>query len=81
VGGYDVQKEPERAKKIISLVPDQPFLYQKLTGGEFLNFVADLYEVPLQLKERRIRQLLYLFEMNGKTFWSKSTLLGCSESW
>jgi ABC-2 type transport system ATP-binding protein len=64
VGGYDVQKEPERAKKIIGLVPDQPFLYQKLTGGEFLNFVADLYEVPLQLKERRIRELLYLFEMN-----------------
>lgn len=64
VGGYDIQKEPERAKKIIGLVPDRPFLYQKLTGGEFLNFVADLYEVPLEVKRRRIPEFLSLFEIN-----------------
>jgi len=64
VGGYDIQKEPEKAKKIIGLVPDQPFLYQKLTGGEFLNFVADLYEIPLEVKKRRIPELLSLFEIN-----------------
>ncbi|MFB0527878.1 MAG: ABC transporter ATP-binding protein, partial [bacterium] len=64
VGGYDIQREPERAKKIIGLVPDQPFLYQKLTGGEFLNFVAELYEIPLGVKKRRIPELLSLFEIN-----------------
>ena len=64
VGGYDIQKEPEKAKKIIGLIPDQPFLYQKLTGGEFLNFVADLYEIPLEVKKRRIPELLSLFEIN-----------------
>lgn len=64
VGGYDIQKEPEKAKKIIGLIPDQPFLYQKLTGGEFLNFVADLYELPLEAKKRRIPELLSLFEIN-----------------
>ncbi len=64
VGGYDIQKEPEKAKKIIGLIPDQPFLYQKLTGKEFLNFVADLYEIPLEVKKRRIPELLSLFEIN-----------------
>jgi len=64
VGGYDIQKEPERTKKIIGLVPDRPFLYQKLTGGELLNFVADLYEVPLDVKKRRIPELLSIFELN-----------------
>jgi len=64
VGGYDVQKEPEKAKRIIGLVPEHPFLYQKLTGGEFLNFVADLYEIPLETKEKRISDLLSLFEIN-----------------
>ena len=64
VGGYDIQKEPEIAKKIIGLVPDQPFLYQKLTGDEFLNFVADLYELPLEVKKRRIPELLSLFEID-----------------
>jgi len=64
VGGYDIQKEPEKAKKIIGLVPEHPFLYQKLTGGEFLNFVAELYEIPLETKKRRIAELLSLFEIN-----------------
>ena len=65
VGGYDIQKEPERAKKIIGLVPEHPFVYQKLTGDEFLNFVADLYELPLEVKKRRIPELLSLFEIDG----------------
>ena len=64
VGGYDIQKEPEKAKKIIGLVPEHPFLYQKLTGGEFLSFVADLYEIPFETKKRRIAELLSLFEIN-----------------
>lgn len=64
VGGYDIQKEPERAKKIIGLVPEHPFVYQKLTGDEFLNFVADLYELPLEVKKRRIPELLSLFEID-----------------
>ena len=65
VGGFDIVKEPESAKKIIGLVPDQPFLYRKLTGGEFMNFVADLYGVPVEVKKRRIPELLSLFEING----------------
>src|SRR5262245_62752008 len=43
VGGFDVQKEGDQARQLISYVPDQPFLYEKLTGREFLQFIADLY--------------------------------------
>src|SRR5947209_13830251 len=42
VGGFDVQSEGDRARQLISFVPDQPYLYEKLTGREFLQFIADM---------------------------------------
>lgn len=45
IGGIDMQKYPERAKRKIGFIPDRPYLYEKLTGMEFLKFTADLYEV------------------------------------
>ena len=46
VAGYDIQRHPEAAKRLISYVPDFPFLYDKLTPREFLRFVGELYELP-----------------------------------
>src|SRR5207302_10066571 len=43
VGGFDVGRDGARARALLSYVPDQPFLYEKLTGREFLHFVADMY--------------------------------------
>src|SRR5262245_15292290 len=43
VGGFDLQQEGEKARQLLSYVPDIPFLYEKLTGREFLQFVADMY--------------------------------------
>ncbi len=43
VGPYDVVKSPREASRLVGYVPDQPFLYDKLTGREFLAFVADMY--------------------------------------
>src|SRR5437879_798119 len=43
VGGFDMQAEGDKARQLISYVPDQPFLYEKLTGREFLQFIADMY--------------------------------------
>jgi len=43
IGGYDVQRQPLEAKRIIGFVPDKPFIYEKLTGREFLEFIQDLY--------------------------------------
>ncbi|MBI5581313.1 MAG: ABC transporter ATP-binding protein [Deltaproteobacteria bacterium] len=47
VGGIDLQAEPERAKRKIGFIPDRPYLYEKLTGLEFLRFTADIYGVPV----------------------------------
>lgn len=45
VAGFDIQKNPTEAKRLISYVPDFPFLYDKLTPREFLRFVGELYEM------------------------------------
>ena len=46
VAGYDLQRDPTAAKRLISYVPDFPFLYEKLTPREFLRFIGELYEMP-----------------------------------
>src|SRR2546421_12337738 len=46
IGGYDMRREGDQARKLLSYVPDQPFLYEKLTGREFLQFIADMYGLP-----------------------------------
>jgi ABC-2 type transport system ATP-binding protein len=45
VGGYDIEREPVKAKRLIGYIPDAPYLYEKLTPREFLRFIADLYGV------------------------------------
>ncbi len=59
IGGYDVQKEPLKAKFITGFIPDRPFLYEKLTATEFMHFVARLYE--MRDSAGRINELLELF--------------------
>lgn len=67
IGGIDVRKNPVAAKKIIGFVPDRPFLYEKLTGMEFLKFIADLYLVDPSILPRRSEELLRQF---GLWNWS-----------
>lgn len=53
VCGHDIEDDPRRAKQHIAYVPDQPFLYDKLTGREFINFTAQMYGVSAaDLKQR-----------------------------
>ena len=59
IGGYDVQKEPLKAKSITGFIPDRPYLYEKLTATEFMFFVARLYAMTDSRK--RIDELLGLF--------------------
>src|SRR5208282_260211 len=54
VAGIDVVKSPLEAKRRMGLVPDEPFVYPKLTGMEFLRFVGDLYGVSLDIQKKRI---------------------------
>jgi ABC-2 type transport system ATP-binding protein len=65
VAGHDVVKEPEAAKAVMAYVPDEPFLYDKLTGREFIRFVAGLYGVEGVEGERRIDALAEKFDFAG----------------
>lgn len=66
IGGFDIVKQPVEAKALFGYVPDNPFVYDKLTGREFVRFVAHLYNVhnpnPERLEER-VRELFDSFEM------------------
>jgi ABC-2 type transport system ATP-binding protein len=64
VVGHDVQEEPIAAKAASGYVPEEPHLYPKLSGREFLRFVGDLYDVPVEQVERRIEELLRLFDLD-----------------
>ncbi|MFZ5569525.1 MAG: ABC transporter ATP-binding protein [Thermodesulfobacteriota bacterium] len=46
IAGFNMARDPVAAKQRIGFIPDRPFLYEKLTGMEFLRFIADLYGVP-----------------------------------
>ena len=63
VAGWDIQKEPLRAKAASGYVPDEPTLYPKLSGRELLRFVGDLYGVDSAQVDRRIEELLRLFDL------------------
>ena len=63
IAGRDVARDPIGAKKIMGLVPDEPFVYPKLTGIEYLRFVGELYGVPLSDIAKRAPSLLEMFEL------------------
>jgi len=63
IAGHDIQREPEKAKAVIGFVPDKPFIYEKLTGREFLDFMLDLYDVAKASAESRRRELLEMFAL------------------
>jgi ABC-2 type transport system ATP-binding protein len=64
LGGDDLIASPLAAKARLGFIPDRPFLYEKLTGAEFLRFVAGLYGQDGANVERRIDELLELFELS-----------------
>ncbi|MCZ6759889.1 MAG: ABC transporter ATP-binding protein [Gemmatimonadetes bacterium] len=63
LGGDDVVTNPMSAKARLGFIPDRPFLYEKLTGAEFLRFVAGLYGQDGAVVEKRSDELLDLFEL------------------
>jgi ABC-2 type transport system ATP-binding protein len=63
LGGYNLASKPREAKAILGYIPDRPFLYEKLSGQEFLSFTADLYRVPAKEAAFRSQELLELFEL------------------
>ena len=63
IGGFDMLKQPEAAKQKIGFIPDRPYLYEKLTGMEFMQFTADLYNVPADLYRQKARKNLEMFSL------------------
>ena len=63
VAGWDIQQEPLRAKAASGYVPDEPTLYPKLSGRELLRFVGDLYGIDSAQVDRRVEELLRLFDL------------------
>jgi ABC-2 type transport system ATP-binding protein len=64
LGGDDLIEQPMTAKRRLGFIPDRPFVYEKLTGAEFLRFVAGLYGQEGDIIERRITELLDIFELS-----------------
>jgi ABC-2 type transport system ATP-binding protein len=63
IGGIDLASNPVAAKSKLGFIPDRPFIYEKLTGAEFLRFVAGLYNQEGKQVEHRGRELLALFDL------------------
>src|SRR5512133_1500227 len=63
VAGYDVQTQPMQAKAACGYAPDEPNLYPKLSARELLRFVGDLYDLETAQVNRRIDELLRLFDL------------------
>ncbi len=66
INGHDLANEPERAKASLGFIPDRPFLYEKLTAGEFLRFHGGLYGLDDRHGATigaRVREMLELFEL------------------
>ncbi len=61
IGEFDLSEEPLEAKALVGYVPDEPFIYEQLTGWEFLNFVGAIYGMDRAEREKKIEELLEMF--------------------
>ena len=64
VNGHDMARDPEAAKGSLGFIPDRPYIYEKLTGGEFLRFHAGLFGMSGNGTRERISEMLDLFELS-----------------
>ncbi len=65
VCGYCVRTEGRKAKELIAYVPDMPFVYEKLTGREFITFTQQMYGVPDAEAQPRLRELNQRLQLDG----------------
>lgn len=65
INGHSITEDPLAVKRSISYVPENPEVYEKLTGIEYLNFMGDVYSVPAAQRSERIYHLLDIFSLSG----------------
>lgn len=63
IDNYDIEKNPLQAKKSFGYVPDSPDMFLRLKGIEYLNFLADIYEIPTQERKEKIEEITKKFEI------------------
>ncbi len=63
IDGHSVREDPMACKKVTAYIPDNPDLYENLTGIQYLNFVADIFGIGEKEREERIRKYADLFEI------------------
>ena len=65
IGGYSVQDDPIACKKMLAYIPDNPDLYEFMTGIQYLNFIADIFGVEAERRQERIRKYAELFALTN----------------
>ncbi len=65
IGGHSIKDEPLACKKMLAYIPDNPDLYEFMTGIKYLNFIADIFGVGAQERQTRIRRYADLFELTN----------------
>jgi len=65
IDGHDVRADPTAAKRVTAFLPDNPDLYEFLSGVQYLTFIADIYDVPQADRQERIQKYADAFELTG----------------
>jgi ABC-2 type transport system ATP-binding protein len=63
IGGYDMATHGDEGRRLIAFVPDTPYLYEKLTGREFLQFIADMYGMEPTRSQKRMDEVIETFRL------------------
>lgn len=66
IDGYDIKKNPIEAKRVMAYIPDNPDIYDYMSAIEYLNFVADIFEVSQADREARIKKYGDMFDLTDK---------------
>lgn len=65
IDGHDILTAPTQAKRVTAFLPDNPDLYEFLSGIQYLTFIADLYDIPQAERQERIAEYAGAFELTG----------------
>ncbi len=65
IDGHSIKKEPIRCKETFAYIPDNPDLYEYMTGIKYLNFIADIFRVDPDVRQERIREYAGRFELTA----------------
>lgn len=63
INGHSIKADPIEAKKVFAYIPDNPDIYESLTGSQYLNFIADVFQIDLAKRARLIEKYASMFEI------------------